>query len=199
MCVSLREHHDVTFVEYDAAAYTACLGTHKKLILTAILIKFLQKNTLRALLAWRGTFYFFLCCLLLYFNIYFVVHVVFYLQSRIKWIKTECLEMWTWPYQLKNITNVRMHRTLDVKRCHIFPLLAVGSASKSSRSFHVISTLLTLAAFKIIFLASSGLPLFSSHLGDSGINLKNIVRFSYCIQCKINDVSNDACDTFWYM
>ena len=44
MCVSLREHHDVTFVEYDAATYTVCLGTHKKLILTAILIKFLQTN-----------------------------------------------------------------------------------------------------------------------------------------------------------
>ena len=44
MSVSLREHHDVTFVEYDAAAYTACLGTHKRLILTAILIKYLQTN-----------------------------------------------------------------------------------------------------------------------------------------------------------
>ena len=44
ICVSLREHHDVTFAENDAAAYTQCLGFHRKMILTAILLKFSQTN-----------------------------------------------------------------------------------------------------------------------------------------------------------
>ena len=44
MCVSLLEYHDVTYAENDAAAYTACLGPHRKLILTAILLKFSQTN-----------------------------------------------------------------------------------------------------------------------------------------------------------
>ena len=43
-CVSLREYFDVTFAENDAAAYTPCLGPHRKLILTAILLKFSQTN-----------------------------------------------------------------------------------------------------------------------------------------------------------
>ena len=42
ICVSLRENLDVTFAENDAAAYTSCLGSHKKLILTVILLKFSQ-------------------------------------------------------------------------------------------------------------------------------------------------------------
>ena len=41
ICLSLREHH-VTFPEDDAAAYTPCLGPQRKLILTAILLKFSQ-------------------------------------------------------------------------------------------------------------------------------------------------------------
>ena len=32
--VLLREHHDVTFAENDAAAYTPCLWQHRKLIMT---------------------------------------------------------------------------------------------------------------------------------------------------------------------
>ena len=44
MCVSLREHHDVTFTENDAAAYTPCLWPHRKLILTAILLNVSQNN-----------------------------------------------------------------------------------------------------------------------------------------------------------
>ena len=44
ICVSLGEHHDVTFVENDAAAYTPCLRHHRKLIWTAILLKFSQIN-----------------------------------------------------------------------------------------------------------------------------------------------------------
>ena len=44
MSMSLREHHDVIFAEMDAAAYTPCLGLHRKLILTAILLKFSQTN-----------------------------------------------------------------------------------------------------------------------------------------------------------
>ena len=44
ICVSFREHHAVIFAENDAAAYTPCLGTHRKLILTAILLKFSQTN-----------------------------------------------------------------------------------------------------------------------------------------------------------
>ena len=42
--VSLREHADVTFAENDTAAYIPCLGLHKKLILTVILLKFSQTN-----------------------------------------------------------------------------------------------------------------------------------------------------------
>ena len=42
--MSLREHPDVTFAENDAAAYTQCLGPNKKLILTAILLKFSKTN-----------------------------------------------------------------------------------------------------------------------------------------------------------
>ena len=46
ICVALREHHDVTFAENDAAAYTPCLhvGPHRKLILTVILLKFSRTN-----------------------------------------------------------------------------------------------------------------------------------------------------------
>ena len=60
ICVSLREHHDVTFAGNDAAAYIPhhdvtfagndaaayipCLGPHRKLILTVILLKFSQIN-----------------------------------------------------------------------------------------------------------------------------------------------------------
>ena len=44
ICVSLREHHDVKFAENDTAANTLCLETHRKLILTAILLKFSQTN-----------------------------------------------------------------------------------------------------------------------------------------------------------
>ena len=43
-CVSLRKHHDVTFVEKDAAAYTPCFGPHRRLIVTDILLKFSQSN-----------------------------------------------------------------------------------------------------------------------------------------------------------
>ena len=43
-CVLLRKHHDVIFAENDAAAYMPCLGNHRKLILTAILLKFLRTN-----------------------------------------------------------------------------------------------------------------------------------------------------------
>ena len=38
ICVLLLEHHDVTFAGNDAAAYPPCLGPHRKLILTAILL-----------------------------------------------------------------------------------------------------------------------------------------------------------------
>ena len=44
ICVSLREHHDVTFAEIDSAAYTPCLGTRRKLILTYILLKSSQTD-----------------------------------------------------------------------------------------------------------------------------------------------------------
>ena len=38
-CMSLHEYHNVTLVANDAAAYTPCLGAHKKLLLKAILLK----------------------------------------------------------------------------------------------------------------------------------------------------------------
>ena len=42
--VSFREHPDVTFAKYNAAAYTPCLGPRRRLISTAILLKFSQTN-----------------------------------------------------------------------------------------------------------------------------------------------------------
>ena len=42
--MSLREHHDVTFAENGTAACMPCLGPHRKLNLTAILLKFSQTN-----------------------------------------------------------------------------------------------------------------------------------------------------------
>ena len=37
-CMSLHKHHDITLATNDAAAYTLCLRTHSKLILSAILL-----------------------------------------------------------------------------------------------------------------------------------------------------------------
>ena len=42
ICMSLWEHHDVTFAENDTAAYMLYLGPHRKLILTASLPKLSQ-------------------------------------------------------------------------------------------------------------------------------------------------------------
>ena len=42
ICVSLREHHDITFAENGTAAYMPCLEFHRKLNLTSILLKFSQ-------------------------------------------------------------------------------------------------------------------------------------------------------------
>ena len=42
--MSLRKHHNVTFAENDPAAYTQCLGPHRKLIMTAIQLNFSQTN-----------------------------------------------------------------------------------------------------------------------------------------------------------
>ena len=44
ICVLLCEHPDVTFAENDIAAYTPCMGHHRKLILTAFSLKFSQTN-----------------------------------------------------------------------------------------------------------------------------------------------------------
>ena len=43
-CMSLRKYHDVTLAVNAAAAYTPCLRPHRKLILTAILLKISQIN-----------------------------------------------------------------------------------------------------------------------------------------------------------
>ena len=43
-CVSLREHLEVTISQNEAVAYMPCLGPHRKLILTAIVLKFSQIN-----------------------------------------------------------------------------------------------------------------------------------------------------------
>ena len=48
ICGSLCEHHHVSFVENDTAAHTwyrPCLGPHRKLILTAILLIFSPKKS----------------------------------------------------------------------------------------------------------------------------------------------------------
>ena len=37
-CMSLRKYHDVLTAAIDAAAYTQCFPSHRKLILTAILV-----------------------------------------------------------------------------------------------------------------------------------------------------------------
>ena len=42
--VSLRKHHDVTFAENDHAANSQCVGPHRKLIMTAILLNFSHTN-----------------------------------------------------------------------------------------------------------------------------------------------------------
>ena len=42
--VSLCKHNNVTYAENDPAAYTQCLGPHRKLIMTAILLNFSQTN-----------------------------------------------------------------------------------------------------------------------------------------------------------
>ena len=44
VCVLLRKHHDFTLAENDAAAYTTCLGYHRKLNLTVILLNISQIN-----------------------------------------------------------------------------------------------------------------------------------------------------------
>ena len=43
-CISLRKYHDVTLAANVVAVYTTYLRPHKKLILTAILLKFSQNN-----------------------------------------------------------------------------------------------------------------------------------------------------------
>ena len=43
-CITLRTYHDVKTAANDTTAYTQCLRHHKKLILTAILLKLSQIN-----------------------------------------------------------------------------------------------------------------------------------------------------------
>ena len=43
-CMSLGKYHDMTLAANNAVAYTPCLGPYKKLILTAVLLKFSQIN-----------------------------------------------------------------------------------------------------------------------------------------------------------
>ena len=43
-CMSVRKYHDITLAENETGAYTPCLRPHKKLILTAIHLKFSQTN-----------------------------------------------------------------------------------------------------------------------------------------------------------
>ena len=43
-CMSLRKYHDVSVAANDDTAYTQSLQPHRKLILTAILLKISQMN-----------------------------------------------------------------------------------------------------------------------------------------------------------
>ena len=43
-CISLRKYRDVTLVGNEASAYTQCSQPHRKLILTAMQLKFSQMN-----------------------------------------------------------------------------------------------------------------------------------------------------------
>ena len=43
-CCYVCKYHKVTLAENDAAAYTPCVQPHRKLIVTAILLKFSQTN-----------------------------------------------------------------------------------------------------------------------------------------------------------
>ena len=43
-CISLRQYHDVTLVANEASVYTPCSRPHRKLILTAMVLKFSQIN-----------------------------------------------------------------------------------------------------------------------------------------------------------
>ena len=44
LCMSLRQYRDVTLTANDAATYTPCLRLHRKLVLTAILLKISHIN-----------------------------------------------------------------------------------------------------------------------------------------------------------
>ena len=43
-CISLRKYREVTFAANESSAYTPCSGPHRKLILSARLLKFSQIN-----------------------------------------------------------------------------------------------------------------------------------------------------------
>ena len=43
-CISLRKNRDVALAANEASAYTPCSQPHRKLILTAMLLKFSQVN-----------------------------------------------------------------------------------------------------------------------------------------------------------
>ena len=43
-CISLRKYRDVTLAANEASVYTQCSQPYRKLILTAILLKFSQIN-----------------------------------------------------------------------------------------------------------------------------------------------------------
>ena len=65
-----------------------------------------------------------------------------------------------------------------MKSCHIFPPLTFDTVSVSN-IFSGNVVLLTFAAFRIIWSASSFLPMLSSHRGDSGMILKYAARYLY--------------------
>ena len=44
VCISLRKYRDVTLAANEASAYPLCSQPHRKLILTAMLLKFSQSN-----------------------------------------------------------------------------------------------------------------------------------------------------------
>ena len=44
LCISLRKYRDMTLAANEASAYTQCSQPHRKLILTAMQLKFLQIN-----------------------------------------------------------------------------------------------------------------------------------------------------------
>ena len=74
----------------------------------------------------------------------------------------------------------------DVKMCQNLPSVQFLSATMLSKSLMERLTLFIFAIFSTICLASTILPLFINHLGDSGISLKKLHEKLTFVQYQLN-------------